>query len=191
VSNFDRTRCLAGCEEILDHGPGVVGRQWWRVAFIGPLVGFWLKLAEACGRVDGIIETCKIATIIILKIHPRPCGTRINKQTNIVWFKLGLDLGRKNDLIDHSLDRQIFFLIHDSRSMILNLSVSVLYENVFQNPELFPTQVSLSPDQSTLVNTGVMQWYWAKADLSQHAKSDTAAADGLTSSDSIDKKKCE
>jgi hypothetical protein len=50
------------------------------VAFIGPLVGFWLKLAGACGRVDGIIETCKIETIIILKIHPRPCGTRINKQ---------------------------------------------------------------------------------------------------------------
>jgi hypothetical protein len=26
----------------------------------------------------------------------------------------------------------------------------ILYENVFQNPELFPTQVSLSPKQSTL-----------------------------------------
>jgi hypothetical protein len=27
---------------------------------------------------------------------------------------------------------------------------TILYENVFQNPELFPTQVSLSPKQSTL-----------------------------------------
>jgi hypothetical protein len=26
----------------------------------------------------------------------------------------------------------------------------MLYENVFQNPELFPTQVSLSPEKSTL-----------------------------------------
>jgi hypothetical protein len=26
----------------------------------------------------------------------------------------------------------------------------ILYENVFQNPEIFPTQVSLSPKQSTL-----------------------------------------
>jgi hypothetical protein len=28
----------------------------------------------------------------------------------------------------------------------------LLYENVFQNPELFPTQVSLSPKQSSLDN---------------------------------------
>jgi hypothetical protein len=54
------------------------------VAFMGPLVGFWLKPGRSVGRVDGIIETCKIVTII-LKIHPRPCGTRINKQTNIRW----------------------------------------------------------------------------------------------------------
>jgi hypothetical protein len=27
----------------------------------------------------------------------------------------------------------------------------VLYEKVFQNPEIFPTQGSLSPEQSTLV----------------------------------------
>jgi hypothetical protein len=27
----------------------------------------------------------------------------------------------------------------------------MLYENVFQNPELFPTQVSLYPEHSTLV----------------------------------------
>jgi hypothetical protein len=31
------------------------------------------------------------------------------------------------------------------------LLVVILYENVFQNPELFPTKVSLSPEQSTLV----------------------------------------
>jgi hypothetical protein len=65
-----------------------MGVEQFCVAFIGPLVGFWLKLAGACGRVDGIIETCKIATIIILKIHPRPCGTRINKQTNKQQFCL-------------------------------------------------------------------------------------------------------
>jgi hypothetical protein len=28
--------------------------------------------------------------------------------------------------------------------------IIILYENVFQNPELFPTQVSLSPKQSTI-----------------------------------------
>jgi hypothetical protein len=28
--------------------------------------------------------------------------------------------------------------------------IIILYGNVFQNPELFPTQVSLSPEQSTL-----------------------------------------
>jgi hypothetical protein len=49
------------------------------VAFMGPLVGFWLKPGRSVGRVDGIIETCKIVSII-LKIHLRPCGTRINKQ---------------------------------------------------------------------------------------------------------------
>jgi hypothetical protein len=32
----------------------------------------------------------------------------------------------------------------------------MLYENVFQNPELFPTQVSLYPEHSTLVKEGVM-----------------------------------
>jgi hypothetical protein len=34
---------------------------------------------------------------------------------------------------------------------ILQVFIILLYENVFQNPELFPTQVSLSPKQSTLV----------------------------------------
>jgi hypothetical protein len=29
--------------------------------------------------------------------------------------------------------------------------IIILYENVFQNPELFGTEVSLSPEQSTLV----------------------------------------
>jgi hypothetical protein len=33
---------------------------------------------------------------------------------------------------------------------ILQVFIIILYENVFQNPELFPTQVSLSPRQSTL-----------------------------------------
>jgi hypothetical protein len=33
---------------------------------------------------------------------------------------------------------------------ILQVCIILLYENVFQNPELFPTQVSLSPEQSTL-----------------------------------------
>jgi hypothetical protein len=27
----------------------------------------------------------------------------------------------------------------------------MLYENVFQNPELFPTQVSLYPEHSTII----------------------------------------
>jgi hypothetical protein len=34
---------------------------------------------------------------------------------------------------------------------ILQVSIIILYENVFQNPELFPTQVSLYPEKSTLV----------------------------------------
>jgi hypothetical protein len=34
---------------------------------------------------------------------------------------------------------------------ILRVFNTILYENEFQNPELFPTQVSLSPEQSTLV----------------------------------------
>jgi hypothetical protein len=33
---------------------------------------------------------------------------------------------------------------------ILRVFNTILYENEFQNPELFPTQVSLSPEQSTL-----------------------------------------
>jgi hypothetical protein len=32
----------------------------------------------------------------------------------------------------------------------LQVFIIILYENVFQNPELFGTQVSLSPEQSTL-----------------------------------------
>ena len=34
---------------------------------------------------------------------------------------------------------------------ILQVFIIILYENVFQNPELFGTQVSLSPEQSTLI----------------------------------------
>jgi hypothetical protein len=33
----------------------------------------------------------------------------------------------------------------------LQVCIIILYENVFQNPELFPTQVSLYPEKSTLV----------------------------------------
>jgi hypothetical protein len=33
---------------------------------------------------------------------------------------------------------------------ILQVFIIILYENVFQNPELFPTQVSLSSEHSTL-----------------------------------------
>jgi hypothetical protein len=33
---------------------------------------------------------------------------------------------------------------------ILQVFIIKLYENVFQNPEIFPTHVSLSPKQSTL-----------------------------------------
>jgi hypothetical protein len=35
----------------------------------------------------------------------------------------------------------------------LQVFIIILYDNVFQNPELFRTQVSLSPEQSTLVPT--------------------------------------
>jgi hypothetical protein len=34
---------------------------------------------------------------------------------------------------------------------ILQVFIIIVYENVFQNPELFRTQVSLSTEQSTLV----------------------------------------
>jgi hypothetical protein len=34
---------------------------------------------------------------------------------------------------------------------MLQVFIIILYQNVFQNPELFGTQVSLSPEQSTLV----------------------------------------
>jgi hypothetical protein len=33
---------------------------------------------------------------------------------------------------------------------ILQVFIIILYKNVFQNPELFPTQVSLYPEKSTL-----------------------------------------
>jgi hypothetical protein len=36
---------------------------------------------------------------------------------------------------------------------ILQVFIIILNENVFQNPEVFPTQVSLSPKQSTLPET--------------------------------------
>jgi hypothetical protein len=70
-----------------------IGLEWW-----GGNGDAWLlwdpsldsgsnTQEHTCGRVDGIIETCKIATII-LKIHPRPASrTRINKQTNTYLFR--------------------------------------------------------------------------------------------------------
>jgi hypothetical protein len=39
---------------------------------------------------------------------------------------------------------------HGVLQVILQVFIIMLYENVFQNPELFPTQVSLSPEHSTL-----------------------------------------
>jgi hypothetical protein len=33
---------------------------------------------------------------------------------------------------------------------ILQVFIIIIYENVFQNPEIFPTQASHSPEQSTL-----------------------------------------
>jgi hypothetical protein len=41
--------------------------------------------------------------------------------------------------------------------------IITFYENVFQNAEIFPTKVSLSPEQSTLVVT--IQKYWGQLDL--------------------------
>jgi hypothetical protein len=35
------------------------------------------------------------------------------------------------------------------------MCIIILYENVFQNPEIFLTQVSLSPKQSTLTINGM------------------------------------
>jgi hypothetical protein len=37
----------------------------------------------------------------------------------------------------------------------LQVFIIILYENVFQNAELFPTQDSLSPEQSTLTKKGL------------------------------------
>jgi hypothetical protein len=53
-----------------------MGLEWWggngdAWLLWDPSVDSGPNLAGACGRVDGIIETCKIVTII-LKIHPRP-----------------------------------------------------------------------------------------------------------------------
>jgi hypothetical protein len=40
--------------------------------------------------------------------------------------------------------------MHGVSHGILQVFILIFYENVFQNPELFPTQGSLSPEQSTL-----------------------------------------
>jgi hypothetical protein len=42
---------------------------------------------------------------------------------------------------------QLYRVPHET----LQVFIIILYENVFQNPQLFRTQVSLSPKQSTLV----------------------------------------
>jgi hypothetical protein len=42
--------------------------------------------------------------------------------------------------------RPIYAVPHGS----LQVFIIILYENVFQSPLIFPTQVSLSPEQSTL-----------------------------------------
>jgi hypothetical protein len=39
---------------------------------------------------------------------------------------------------------------------ILQVCINILYENVFQNPELFPSQISLYRKKSTLV----MAFFW-------------------------------
>jgi hypothetical protein len=49
--------------------------------------------------------------------------------------------------------------------VIIQVFVIMLYENVFQNPELFPTQDSLSPEKSTLVITVFVtrgRHFWAR-----------------------------
>jgi hypothetical protein len=38
---------------------------------------------------------------------------------------------------------------------ILQVFIIILYENVFPNPAILPTQVSLSPKQSTLVDSPI------------------------------------
>jgi hypothetical protein len=45
----------------------------------------------------------------------------------------------------------------------LQVFILILYENAFQNPELFPTQVSLSPEQSTLVFAQLGKTRWGKS----------------------------
>jgi hypothetical protein len=45
---------------------------------------------------------------------------------------------------------------------ILQVFILILYENLFQNPELFPTQVSLSPEQSTLAEIKINVNFAAK-----------------------------
>jgi hypothetical protein len=42
---------------------------------------------------------------------------------------------------------------------ILQVFIVILYENVFQNPELFPTQVSLCSEHSTLVVGPIKQLF--------------------------------
>jgi hypothetical protein len=48
--------------------------------------------------------------------------------------------------------------LHGVPHGILQVFIIILSENVFQNPEVFPTQVSLSPKQSTLAAAMAVQW---------------------------------
>jgi hypothetical protein len=48
---------------------------------------------------------------------------------------------------------------HGMPQWILQVCIIILYENVFQNPELFGTQVSLSPKQSTLCEGQILKCF--------------------------------
>jgi hypothetical protein len=45
--------------------------------------------------------------------------------------------------------------------VILKVFIIMLYENVFQNPELFPTQASLYPEHSTLGWANINQYFYS------------------------------
>jgi hypothetical protein len=66
VSNFDRTDCLAGCEE--RWGPGGREVDGRRMIFMGPI--------------DGSVYLCSLEVDVKNKTVTRPFGTGANKQTN-------------------------------------------------------------------------------------------------------------
>jgi hypothetical protein len=83
VSNFDRTDCLAGCEERWGPcGREVDGR---RVIFMGPLDGSDPSREETCDRWKLIfmyhsVYLCSLEVDVKNKTVARPFGTRANKQ---------------------------------------------------------------------------------------------------------------